>query len=437
MSILLRPEEESELLSALTRAAYNSPFWRERFFASGIKPSDFKSGFDFASLPFVTKADLLRDQAQSPPFGRLLSVPEDKIVRVHKTSGTSATPFFIALTAQDIADTVLSAQRAFKAAGMGAGQRVVHCLNFSMWSGGVSDYLGIEATGATAIPFGVGNTAQLLHTIRTLKANAISATPSYMYVLRDRCRQELGIDPRELGLRYGYFGGEGLLQVPGVREDIERSFGLVAVDANYGMSEVLSIIGGEDASRDGLINHAHGILYTELVDGDGRPVPIEAGAVGELVFSSLRRQGQPLFRYRTNDLAQIVWVEEADDGLLRMRFRIIGRTDEMLVVRGVNFFPQSLLSVIPPFEEHVSRFYRVVRPTRPDQEAVKVLMETNLDHDDPRLAQIERAFCHNVSSTFQIRITIGWLKVGTIPREANKARYLVADEADITGNPNA
>ena len=173
------------------------------------------------------------------------------------------------------------------------------------------------------------------------------------------------------------------------------------------------------------------------MDGDGRPVPIEAGAVGELVFSSLRRQGQPLFRYRTNDLAQIVWVEEADDGLLRMRFRIIGRTDEMLVVRGVNFFPQSLLSVIPPFEEHVSRFYRVVRPTRPDQEAVKVLMETNLDHDDPRLAQIERAFCHNVSSTFQIRITIGWLKVGTIPREANKARYLVADEADITGNPNA
>src|SRR5207237_343432 len=144
--------------------------------------------------------------------------------RVHKTSGTTATPLFIALTDRDIADTYVASLRAFKLAGVAPGDRIVHCLNFNMWSGGVTDYLPLETLGATGVPYGVGSTSMLLRTIQTLGINAISSTPSYMFVLRDRCRDELGIDPSDLGLRRGYFGGEGLLQVPGIRREIEQAF---------------------------------------------------------------------------------------------------------------------------------------------------------------------------------------------------------------------
>jgi phenylacetate-CoA ligase len=300
-----------------------------------------------------------------------------------------------------------------------------------MWSGGVTDYLGLEASGATGVPFGVGNTSSLLQLLRPLKITSISATPSYMLVLARRCREELGVDPSELGLRKGYFGGEGILQVPEVRERIEREFGMLAIDANYGMSEVLSVIGGEDLSRDGLIWHAHGILYPELMDTAGKPISIEAGARGEFVFSTLRREAQPLFRYRTNDLAEILWAERADDGLLRFRFKIIGRTDEMLVVRGVNFFPQSLLSLLPLQGEEVSGFYRVVRPKHADVEAVTVLLESHIENP-AHLAALSEAIQDKASRLLQVRIAIKWLAAGTIPRDVSKTRFLIDDESEIS-----
>lgn len=421
---LMTHEEESLILAALRRAYNQSPFWRNRFLEQGVRESDFVPGFAFASMPLISKKDLLEDQALHPPFGQLLAVDPRSIRRIHKTSGTTATPFFIALTEVDIADTYIASHRAFKAAGMQPGERVVHCLNFNMWSGGVTDYMPIEMMGATGIPFGVGNTAGLLRTIKALEINAISATPSYMYTLRDRCRDELGIDPRDLGLRRGYFGGEGLLQVPGVREEIEQCFGMTAIDANYGMSEASSIIAGESTERNGLVNHAYGLLYTELVDPAGKPIPIETGARGELVFSSLRREGQPLFRYRTNDLAEIVWADAGEDGLLRMRFRIIGRTDEMLVIKGVNFFPQSLLSIVPEFAPRMEPFYSVIRPGEGKVERLKVVFETSLPEGSER-ESLEKALEHRVSEVFQIGVSITWLQPGKLPREGNKARFLI------------
>lgn len=417
-------EEESLLLTALRRAHGQSPFWHERLAALGIKAADFVPGFPVRELPPLSKADLLADQAALPPFGRLLAVPPEQIRRIHKTSGTTATPLFIALSERDIEDTYVSARRAFLAAGMGPGDRVVHCLSFNMWSGGVTDYLPIESTGATGVPFGVGNTESLLHIVHALGINAISATPSYMFALRDRCRA-LGIEPGDLGLRRGYFGGEGLLQVPGVRDEIELTFGMVAMDANYGMSEVLSIIGGEGPARDGLLYHGHGILHAELADAEGRSLPMEEGARGELVFSSLRREAQPLFRYRTNDLAEILWAEVAEDGLLRMRFRVIGRSDEMLVIKGVNFLPQSLQSVIAAFEPRIGRTYRVVRPEAGEPREILVLLETSVPVG-PARDDLERAFRHKVSAMLQVRIACRWLPEGGIQGDGNKQRLLIA-----------
>lgn len=414
---------------ALRRAYTKSRFWRDRFKALGISLNDFVPGFPAHELPLLTKADLLTDQADHGPFGQLLAVPTPGIRRIHKTSGTSAQPLFIALTQRDTEDTRVAAVRAFRTAGMGPGDRVVHCLNFTVWSGGVSDYLPIEAVGATGVPFGVGNTSSLLSTIRQLQINAISATPSYMYSVRDRCRDE-GLDPRELGLKKGFFGGEGLLQVPGVRAEIERDFGITAIDANYGMSEVLSIIAGEDDQRDGLVYHAWGFLDAELITPAGRLLPIESGARGELVFSTLRRQGQPLFRYRTNDLAEVLWADVASDQSLRMRFRIVGRSDEMLVIRGINFFPQAIQSIIPAFEPAITRFYRVVRPAGADVGSLSVLFETNIPAG-PERDGLARAINDKIATTFQVRIKPVWLPIGRIPRDVNKVRYLVTSADDV------
>ncbi|MEW5984353.1 MAG: AMP-binding protein [Acidobacteriota bacterium] len=427
---LTKPEEESLLLAAMERAYRQSPFWRSRLSGLGVMPRDLKPGFPFSGLPLLSKSELLADQAENPPFGRLLAVSPNDIRRVHKTSGTTAMPLFIALTDRDVADTYLASQRAFRLAGVGPGDRIVHCLSFNMWSGGVSDYLPLEMLGATAVPFGVGSTGMLLRTIQALRVNAISSTPSYMFVLRDRCRPELGIEPADLGLRRGYFGGEGLLQVAGIRDEIETTFRMTAVDANYGMSEVLSIIAGEGPRREGLVYHAHGVLYVELTDQAGNSIPVETGAEGELVFSSLRREGQPLFRYRTNDLARILWSDIGEDGLVRMRFEIKGRSDEMLVIKGVNFFPQSLASVLGRFEPEVTRAFRVVRPTPGEIEALHVLLETGNPEGAGREALAARIAQH-VASTFQIKIAIDWLPPGRLPQDAIKKRILVGSISEI------
>jgi len=424
--MIINREEESLLLAAMRRASILSPFWRNRFSELGITQSDFVPGFDLGKLPFLSKADLLQDQRNAPPFGNLLAIEPKDIRRIHKTSGTSATPFFIALTESDIADTYVASIRAFTAAGMKSGDRVVHCLNFNMWSGGVTDYLPIEQMGVTAVPFGVGNTTLLLQTIQALQINAISSTPSYMFALRDRCVSELGINPTELGLRRGYFGGEGMLQVPGVREEIEQAFGMTAVDANYGMSEVTSIIAGEDSQRDGLVYHAHGILHAELIDGQGRSIGIESGKKGELVFSTLRRQGQPLFRYRTNDLAEILSAREGEDGLVRFRFRIVGRSDEMLVIKGVNFFPQSLLSILNKFEPEIGREFRVVRPAGGKVEVLTIVLETQFP-EGIRRDELGASITARISALLQIRVQILWQPSGSLGQTGNKTRFLVDD----------
>lgn len=426
----INPEEESLILAALRRAFHRSTFWRDRFSGLGITEKDFVPGFAFGDLPILGKREVIADQDEDPPFGRLLSVDRDRIRRIHKTSGTSAKPFFIALTDEDLHDTYVTSERAYRLAGMGPGQTVVHCLSFNMWSGGVTDYIPIEYTGATAIPFGVGNTSLLVHVIRDLGINAISATPSYMYSLRDRCRKELGVDPKDLGLRYGYFGGEGLLQVPGVREEIETTFGMTAFDANYGLSELLSVIAGEGPERNGMVYHGHGALFTEMVDANGRSIPLVKGATGELVFSTLRREAQPLFRYRSNDIAEVLWSDIGEDGLLRMRFRIAGRSDEMLVVKGVNFFPQSLLSVIPEFEPRISREFRVVRPKDGRPEAVRVIMETGVEPGSNR-DRMTSAIQYRVAEMLQVKIAIEWTPVGRLPREGNKVRLVVDDPASL------
>jgi phenylacetate-CoA ligase len=417
-------EEKSLMLAALKRAYNRSSFWRNKFYLHHIKEQDLNSKFDFDRLPFVTKQEILEDQLSNPPYGSLLAVSPLEICRVHKTSGTSANPFLIFLTKKDLDDTYTAITRAFKYAGMKSGDKVIHCLNFNMWSGGITDYLGIEKVGATGIPFGVGNTDLLLQMIKNLKVNAISCTPSYLLTIINRCRDEFNIDPRSLGLKTGFLGGEGLLQVPGIRRQIEESFAMKAIDANYGLSEICSVIGGEDISQNGMSNHSYGILLAEIYCKEKGIIGFKKGCTGELILSTLRKEGQPLFRYKTNDIIEVLDSQMGEDGLLRSKFKVIGRSDEMIVVRGVNFFPQSLHSITSQIPFTITNNYRILRPAPGNIDTLLIYFETS-ETNQKTLLKFEEEICAKVKSLLQIRIKLHWVKKGCFADNTNKTKYFI------------
>ena len=196
---------------------------------------------DIAALPLSDKADLRRSQAESPPFGDYLAAPLDAVTRLHRTSGTTGQAMNLALSARDCEITEAVGGRAQALAGLGAGHRVVHCLNYRLWMGGVTDHLTLERTGALVVPFGVGETALLVRTIRELGINAISCTPSYPAVLERVIEDEFaGLAPRDLGLELGLFGGEPGLDDPALRRRLRDTWGMEPRNANYGVSDVMS-----------------------------------------------------------------------------------------------------------------------------------------------------------------------------------------------------
>lgn len=429
MKNLIRPEEHSEIIFALRRAFKKSTFWKKRLTDFGLKKEeDINETLNFHTLPLLDKKTIIQDQINNPPYGSILSCDQKEILRVHKTSGTTSAPFLIFLTANDIKDTISTATKTFLAAGLDDNDRIVHCLNFNMWSGGVTDYLSLENTGATCIPFGSGNTAALIDMIKKLKINAISCTPSYMFKIKDKC-EELGLDIKELGLKKGFFGGENLLQISDIRKKIENQFNINAIDANYGLSEVLSIIGGENLEKNGLIYNAHGMLYAELLDENLQSIEIKKGAVGEFVFSSLRREAQPLFRYRTNDVIEILEAYYDDDDLIRFRFKIKGRSDEMFNVKGVNFFPESLASILNEIEPNLSLKYKVKKLSYkkdinfdPEVYIEKIYEDT----DFKKYKDIEEKFKSLVKQKINVSIKLKWVEKNYFEKQGlNKINFTI------------
>lgn len=341
-------------------AMTNSSFWREWFQKKNIKINEIKDLSDYQELPLLDKHELLEDQEKSPPYGKLLAVDMREISRIHRTSGSLAQPLLVLLTQNDIQNTLVAGQRAFRCAGMTPEDTVFHCLNYCMWSGGLTDHQCMEKTGATIVPFGVGNSVYLIQSMLRMKPTAISCTPSYFQRLEELLWDEFKLEPKDLELKKAFFGGEPGLQDTEYRNSLEDKWNLKAIDANYGLSDVLSILGSECEYRNGLHFQGQGIVMPELIDQKGYAVEIVKGSSGELVLSCLLREGQPLFRYRTHDAVKIVESEGCECGRAGFIFKVIGRTDDMIVVKGINFFPNALQGTLTRFKSHLSGEYRVI-----------------------------------------------------------------------------
>jgi phenylacetate-CoA ligase len=354
----LRQLERERLREQIDYNYRSSPFYRTTLDEAGIKPGDIRHVEDLARVPFMEKRTIADSQADGTLLGINQCAPLDEIVRIQATGGTTGQPMRIGLTRRDIEDYCEAGARALWAMGLRPGDIVFECMNYNLYSGGVSDHLTLETVGAATIPFGVGNSERLLAMMAGLKDDlCIWATPSYAVRLAEVAEQ-LGIAPRSIKLRKGFFSGEPGMQVPGYRERIEAIWGMTARD-QYGTGE-LGLHSGECEELNGVHFGGTGIALAELVDPDtGAVLPFEDGAQGEVVYTSLRRQACPLMRMRSHDLMQ-VFTGPCRCGRTSFRFRILGRSDDMFIVKGVNVFPLAIQAVLMKLAPRATGEFRIV-----------------------------------------------------------------------------
>jgi phenylacetate-CoA ligase len=398
----LRPWQQARWADQRARLG-SSAFYRGHW-DGALPPADLR---DLPALPLSDKAQLRAAQAEAPPFGTYLAAPATSVARLHRTSGTTGQAMNIALSASDAAVTADVGGRCHRAAGLGPGHRVIHCLNYQMWMGGVTDHLTLEATGALVVPFGVGNTDLLIRTIRDVGVTAISCTPSYPAVIARTLRENFpGMAPRDLGLQLGLFGGEAGLDDPALRDRIRNTWGMEPRNANYGVSDVFSNFGGECEHDTRLHFMAADVLWPELIDPETlAPLPIEPGARGELVLTHLVRDCQPLVRFRTGDIVIIDETAPCACGRTGFRFRVIGRSDDMVVVRGLNLFPTMVAATLSGFPE-LSGDYRIVLDTPPPHDRLPLSVERSAGApDDPTLAsRIAAALKRDLGATATVEV---------------------------------
>ena len=422
---------ESERL--VEQIAYNyatSAFYRAKLDSAGVQPDQVRHVEDLARIPFMEKTEVADSQADGTLLGVNQCAPLDKIVRIQATGGTTGQPIRIGLTRRDIADYCEVGAQALWAMGCRPGDIVFECMNYNLYSGGLSDHMTFEALGAATIPFGVGNSERLIRMMAGLKDPVgIWATPSYAIRLADVAR-EIGIEPRSVGLRRGYFSGEAGLQVPGYRERIEDTWGMVARD-QYGTGE-LGLHSGECDSMNGVHYGATGIVVAELIDPDsGDPLPFIDGQQGEVVYTSIRREASPLMRMRSHDLMQ-VFTEPCPCGRTSFRFRILGRSDDMFIVKGVNVFPLAIQASLLGIAPRVTGEFRVdIDRPPPIDYPVPLAVEVARDVPAARHEELAREVVSVLQRENNFTASVTLVEAGSIATEGKTRRVIRSYRGEV------
>ncbi len=394
--------------TTLSHAYANVPFYRNAFDQAGVKPTEFQSLEDLARFPFTGKSDL-RDNY---PFG-LFAVPPEDVARVHASSGTTGQPTVVGYTREDIAMWANCVARSIHAAGVRPGMKVHIAYGYGLFTGGLGAHYGAEALGCTVIPMSGGQTEKQVRLIQDFKPEAIMVTPSYMLALLDEFRRQ-GIDPRTTSLRFGIFGAEPWTEA--MRAEIEQAFAIDATDI-YGLSEVIGPgVAQEFVEQKGTATIWEDHFYPEIIDPvTGELMP--EGEEGELVFTSLTKQAMPIIRYRTRDLTRLLPGEHTP---MRRMARITGRTDDMLIIRGVNVFPGQIEEIIltcPGLSPHF--LINVTRPGRMDEVTITVEPRDGVDADEA--AAQSALLGGKVKELIGISASIAVEPAGSIPRSVGKA----------------
>jgi len=392
-------------------------FYREAFETAGLSPRDVRGLDDLWQVPLTTKADLRRHY----PLG-FLAVPRHEVARVHGSSGTTGRPTFVAYTRDDLALWSDLCARFLYSGGLRAGQLVHVAFGYGLFTGGFGLHYGIERVGAGVVPAAGGNTPRQVAILGDLQADALVCTPSYALHIAEVAAAE-GKDPARLGLRRGYFGGEPWTEE--MRQQIERQLGIQAFN-NYGLSEVIGPgVSGECPERRGM-HIAEDHFIVECVD----PVTLEAvpdGRPGELVFTTLTKRAMPLLRYRTRDIASVERGPCPCGRTTARMSRVVGRSDDMLIIRGVNVYPTQVEEALLRVDGTAPHYLiEVSRPGTLDEAIVKVEVLPQHFSDQMReMVRLRDRIDHEIHSVTGVHMTVELVAPGTLERSPGKAQRVL------------
>jgi phenylacetate-CoA ligase len=402
---------------SLNHAYNNVAHYKQAFDKHGVHPDDLQTLEDLAKFPFTVKTDL-RDNY---PFG-MFAVPQDKVARVHASSGTTGKPTVVGYTQNDINTWSEVMARSIRASGGRPGDTVHVSYGYGLFTGGLGAHYGAEKLGCTVIPVSGGMTERQVTLIQDFNADIIMVTPSYMLSILDEYRRQ-GIDPASSPLKVGIFGAEPWTNA--IRSEIEQAFDMHAVDI-YGLSEIIGPGVANECveSKDGLhIWEDH--FYPEVINPETGELVAE-GEQGELVFTSLTKEAFPIIRYRTRDLTRLL---PGTARTMRRMEKITGRSDDMMIIRGVNVFPsqiEELLVKLPELAPH----YQIVLDKNNRLDNMTVLVEPALGANGDVINAAGDKLAQLIKGTIGVSATVSIKEVGGVERSLGKARRIIDNRAD-------
>ncbi|HXE22600.1 MAG TPA: phenylacetate--CoA ligase PaaK [Rhodoferax sp.] len=410
----LRALQLRRLQATLHHAYANSTAYRAKFDAAGVHPDDCRTLEDLSKFPFTTKHDL----REHYPFG-MFAVPREQVVRIHASSGTTGKPTVVGYTARDIDTWAAVVARSIRASGARPGDMVHVSYGYGLFTGGLGAHYGAEKLGLTVVPFGGGQTEKQIQLIRDFQPDIIMVTPSYMLAICEQV-ESMGLDPKELSLRIGIFGAEPWTNE--MRHAIEQRMAIDAVDI-YGLSEVIGPGVANECveTKDGpTIWEDH--FYPEIIDPETGAV-LPDGQHGELVFTSLTKEAMPVIRYRTRDLTRLL---PGSARTMRRMEKITGRSDDMMIVRGVNVFPTQIEELILKRAE-LAPHYQCVLTREGVLDTLTVLVETRpgITPESREARASAELLQHEIKVYVGSSVEIELKAEGGIERSVGKARRVI------------
>lgn len=416
---------QSERLVKQVRYTYdNVAFYRRRMDEAGVSPSDIHGIEDISKLPFMTKQDL-RDNYPTGTF----AAPMRSIVRFHASSGTTGKPIVAGYTQHDLDCWSEGVARVLTAAGAGQDDRIQVSYGYGLFTGGLGAHDGATKIGAAVLPTSAGNTSKQLMLMKDLQTTALCCTPSYALFLAEAIENSKDVDLKDMALKRGFFGAEPWTE--NMRRELETKLGIKAYDI-YGLTEVSGPgVGGECEYQDG--THLwEDMFFPEIINPETL-APAPHGEMGELVFTTLTKEGMPVIRYRTRDLTSLNY-ERCRCGRTMVRMgRILGRSDDMMIIRGVNVFPSTIESVILEIPEFTGQYFvNVDRVNNVDTFDIDVELRPEVYQDDPsHIFKLKDRLVGRLVSVLGIRPVIHIVEPGTIERSQGKAKH-VCDKRKFT-----
>ena len=413
----MRKLQGDRLKKTVEKVYRNTPFYRTRMHETGVTPDDINSIDDIRKLPFTTKQDL-RDNY---PYG-LFAAPMSEIVRLHASSGTTGNPTVVGYTRKDLATWAEMVARCLTAYGTDRHDIFSVAYGYGLFTGGLGLHYGVENLGATVIPMSSGNTEKQIKLMHDFGPTAIACTPSYALYLAEAIKKS-GIPREEFKLKTGIFGAEPWTE--NMRREIEKNLGIKAYDI-YGLSEIM----GPGVSYECECQHGAHIgedhFYPEIIDPDTLE-PLHYGARGELVFTTITKEGIPLLRYRTKDLCSLI-AEPCECGRTCVRMtRITGRSDDMLIIRGVNVFPSQVESVILEIEELEPHYMLVIdRVNNTDKMEVQVEVKVEFFSDSlTQMLELKNRIAHRIQSVLGLSVDLRLMEPQSLARSEGKAKRVI------------